>query len=207
MIIRFNYAWYVIVVIFVTNISFPNTDFLNSLSKEKFISLFGPEKNIKKYFCSLIKQEEKFIRISIYNLTCKDVADQLIKAKKRNVSIEIITYKDGLKCRGEQITRLWRAGIPIYVATSRLMHNKYVILSKVVWTGSGNFSENGLRLNYENFIVFKNRNLVYKYRNNFDLIKNKIKKQPSRIINIIPRGSNKVKCTVFLVNGMIKNIK
>lgn len=192
-------------------------DFITQLRSNYIVPLFTYHDNLKQCLIDLIQGEKKAIHIVAYNLTNYDVVQQLLKARERKVKIEVITGLDGVRCNGEQITRLSQAGIPTYIISSGnvLMHNKYILFSNndlllkpksIVWTGSANITERGLTKNYENVTVLMGRAIFDSYLCNFDFLKKIAQQQTSSVVRLAGANS-KAQLILPLVQGMISSSK
>lgn len=202
------------VTVYAVTPEFIARDFVNQLKSNCVTAFFTYQHNPKKCLLHLIQNEKKAIQIAAYNLTCQQVVDELLKAKKeRKVKIEVITGLDGIRCHGEKITHLSKAGIPTFVISSGnvLMHNKYILFEQnifskwLLWTGSANITERGLTKNYENVTVITEPKIIQNYQNNFNFLKKLAQKSPS--ILRLACGNSKTILILSLVRGMISSIR
>ena len=99
-------------------------------------ALFSPEDDVKSVLIGLINQEKKHISLAIFTLTDKDIAQALIDAYDRKVSIEIVTDRTTYMSDYSKIPLLAKKNITIYIypqlknidkAAASLMHNKFII--------------------------------------------------------------------------------
>lgn len=133
----------------------------------------------------LIKNSEKSINISVFYLTHKDVAGELIRAHNRGVEIKIIIDATSA-CNGYTKHEILReVGIPVKVENwggkmhmkSASVDNKYLILGSMNWTSAGD------RANDENTLIIKNKKLANEYNQFFEEIWNTI---PEKYLNYNP---------------------
>lgn len=144
---------------------------------------FSSQDHLGDKLNDLIAKENRSIRIAIYGFFHREIADALIKAKKRGVDIEIIVDPFSVKKRSP-LKRMARAGIPIYVwdappgqnGKSPLMHNKFSVFGdRVVWTGSFNFTFEADRFHSENAVVIASDIAASRYLEEYQKIKSKAK--------------------------------
>ncbi len=141
-------------------------------------------------------QAQQTIDLAVFELNSRPIADALIAAHDRGVTIRLVTDDDhGLDvslyeaylAAGEDdredildqmeeepddtlLDELYDAGIPIVDDDrSALMHNKFIIIDGIdVWTGSMNLTVNGSYRNNNNFLRLRNRLVADDYQAEFD---------------------------------------
>ncbi len=188
--------------IFTTHLCKPVFDLSKILIKNNCIkhALFSPRDNIRQYIIELIKNEQKEIKIAIYSFSDKYIMQELIKAKKRNVKIDIILDSSNLYDRPEKIFALYNNGINLSVFNTSalmkkkskskksllpLMHHKFIIFEKninnksILLTGSFNLTYSANVLNCENIVILDDVLLLELYNSEF----NNIKKNSSPLEN------------------------
>lgn len=148
--------------------------------------LFSNNDPVQEKLLNLIACETESIKIAVFRLSDKIVANKLIEQKKAGVSIEIITDAGGLDTRINQILRLHEAGIPIYIyppSKTRnqytLMHHKFSLFAHngrqrepIIWTGSYNFTTAASAHNQENVLIIYGDQLIYqKFLYEFEQLK------------------------------------
>ena len=108
------------------------------------------------------------IDAALYQLSSEPIADALIEAHRRGVSVRLVTESDYM---GEpQIKRLQAAGIPVAddAAHDGLMHHKFIVIDeRYVWTGSYNTTYNGSYKNNNNVIWIDSLPLAYNFTQEF----------------------------------------
>lgn len=127
-------------------------------------SKLSPENALK----DLIKKTQKSLDGAFYEIKSNSITDELINAKKRGVTVRLVTEKDNFNTK--QVTRLLKAGIPV-VPDNRngKMHNKFAIFDKsTLWTGSYNITDNGSRKNNNNSIAIKSPQMCEIYTSEFN---------------------------------------
>ena len=116
---------------------------------------FSPNGGCDKAVISWIDKSSSTLDIAIFTLTKDDIADSIIRAHKRGVKVRVIADNMQSKCKGADIDRLSRSGIPVVIPKHQgFMHNKYIVIdSSTVVTGSYNFTNNATFKNDENLII------------------------------------------------------
>ena len=100
---------------------------------------------------SKINKEQKAIFVQAYSFTSVPIINALLHAKQRGVDVIIILDK-GQK-NNKQLRTLIQAGIPICIDNKvRIAHNKIMIFSDNVETGSFNYSKSAQYNNAENMV-------------------------------------------------------
>lgn len=139
-------------------------------------SFFAPDDDIKSILINLIKAEKEKILMAMYWMTQKEIADALIDAYERGVSVEVIADRSFGTDRYSKIPYLANNKIPVWVfqtdlKTNALMHNKFIVFKNVVWTGSYNFTNRANDSNQENVIITDDKDTVESFCNQFAKIK------------------------------------
>ncbi len=149
---------------------------------------FSPDDDLQQKLINLIEQEKKGIYLAIFTFTDKQIADALIRAKKRGVEVELIADPGFLHDRYTKIALLHPKGIKIFVydpkrspgnasTMSNIMHNKFAVFldnvdgKPLLWTGSFNFTKSARLSNQENVVVLNNPQIVERYREKFHALK------------------------------------
>ncbi|OBZ83439.1 Mitochondrial cardiolipin hydrolase [Choanephora cucurbitarum] len=117
----------------------------NALADGYFVrAFFFPSKDSFNAFMSALNSAKKTLDICVFAFTDDDVADALIAAKKRGVSIRIITDNQQAAGKGADAKRLQEQhGIPFKTDhTTGYMHNKFAIIDgATLINGSFNWSK------------------------------------------------------------------
>ena len=155
---------------------------------------FAPDDDdVCSVLCSLIEHEQERIRIAVFSFTDKDIAQALVRAKDRGVSVEIITDLSNVYNQYNKIDELKKKGVSVFIykpqkGKSGLMHNKFGLFSKNVQdrsfllTGSFNFTRSGHKHNRENVVIFDDKSVIRKFEMQFKSIKQNTKVHQPRSI-------------------------
>lgn len=125
-----------------------------------------------KALISLINSSKKNLDIAIYSITKSDIVNSVVNAKKRGVSIRIITDNAEAKSKYEiqELDYIKNARIPVKVNTHKgLMHIKMTIKdANVAAVGSYNYTNDATYYNDELFVVINNKNALNKLEEHFN---------------------------------------
>lgn len=126
---------------------------------------FAPEEDCVAFAVDAINRAERQILVNAYGLTKgSGIVEALIRAKQRNVDVELIADKTTPCERGSGIEPLARAGVPIWIDRGvRIAHSKAMTIDrKVVLTGSMNFTS-GAGQNSENVALISSETVAAAY--------------------------------------------
>ncbi|NGX39344.1 MAG: Phospholipase D [Chlamydiae bacterium] len=162
---------------------------------------FSSQDALESCLVDLIDQEEKSIKVAIYQLTHYSIAKALIRAKKRGVRVEVLIDPASIRARSS-VKRLVENSVSVSVwdyqlSTSvrkplkrmkPLMHDKFVIFGEdLVWTGSFNFTNNGAMRNQENAVTIKNREIARQFNNHFLHMKERESRPFAEYMTLYPK--------------------
>jgi phosphatidylserine/phosphatidylglycerophosphate/cardiolipin synthase-like enzyme len=160
-------------------------------------AFFSPDDAIKPLLIGLIEAERKRILVAIYTFTEKDIAQALVDAHDRGVSIEVVADRSYGSDRYSKIPLLANSHIPVWIyqsdvdeRKSSLLHHKFCIFEDTVdhkallWTGSYNFTQRATLRNQENVVVLDNVNMIEQFKQQFEKLKARsllISGQPGKV--------------------------
>jgi phosphatidylserine/phosphatidylglycerophosphate/cardiolipin synthase-like enzyme len=127
---------------------------------------FSPDEGAEQVLVDNIDRAKKSVRIQAYLFTAPPIADALIAAHNRGVSVEVLVDKKMRTAPKSQTARVAQAGIPLlFDEVHHTAHNKIILIdgNKVI-TGSYNFAKNIDRKNAENFVILESVPLYDQYR-------------------------------------------
>lgn len=129
----------------------------------------------KSLLLNAIKGANQTLDIAIYNLQDKDIAAAILQAKKRGVSVRLIT--DAKKAEKSERAAILKSftdnGIAVRTNRTQKMHLKMTTVDKtLVTTGSYNYSEASAYENQEQLLTIKNKELVKECTNHFTALWN-----------------------------------
>lgn len=120
---------------------------------------------------SMINGAKSSLDIAIYSFTDTDIADAVISAKRRGVSVRVISDRECSQnsSQARVLNELKSAGIPVKLNThTGLMHLKVTIADKsVVTTGSFNYTKSAENENDEVFVVLNSKQAARNFDSQF----------------------------------------
>jgi len=131
---------------------------------------FSPKGGCTDAIINELKQAKESIFVQAYSFTSEPIAQALTDAHKRGVKVEIILDKGQRTAKYTQANVVAQTGIPTYIDRKHaIAHNKIMIIdSKVIITGSFNFSKSAEEKNAENLLIIKDQpELVKQYIDNY----------------------------------------
>jgi len=134
---------------------------------------FSPKGGCEQAIMQAINDAKKNILIAMYQFSDYDIITAVKEAKKRGVDIEIIVDGDAVQNFRELMEELISAGIPVKFTFGKgIMHNKFAVIdTKIVITGSYNWTKNAREDNFENLLVIKSPEIALIYAKEFAKIK------------------------------------
>lgn len=146
---------------------------ISTTYKPYITAYFSPKGGCEKAILEWINRANKSIHIMIYSFTLDSISDALISAYKKGIEVLIIFEKEQISKYSEDI-KLKNAGIIVrYDNNPALMHNKVMIIdSKVVLTGSFNWSAQAEDKNNENLLIIIDNEIAELYEKEFQEIWN-----------------------------------
>lgn len=145
-----------------------------------------------------IDAAQSSVRIAVFEFDVPALADALLRAKERGLTVEMVVDADNLESAdgADQMGRIEAADIPVtYDKRTAFMHNKIVLIDdKIVWAGSMNLKMTEIYRNNNNFLRMGVPALVANYRQRFaDLFAGRMGGQaPANTPNPIIRLDNGV---------------
>ena len=131
---------------------------------------FSPNGGCTDAILCQINQAKTEILLQAYSFTSKPIAQALIRAQKRGVRITAVLDKSNRRRKYSAATFLKNMGIPVFIDDKHaIAHNKIMIIdSRVVITGSFNFTMAAENKNAENLVILDDLpDLTRAYQENF----------------------------------------
>ncbi len=132
---------------------------------------FSPGGNCARQVVYWIGRANSSIHVLIYSFTLDSIGNALIQAKqsKPNLDIRVVWDESNVKESGSEYQKLLDAGFQIHVDhRNGLLHDKYAIIdSRIVLTGSFNWTNSANETNRENLIVLNSETVASAYEKNF----------------------------------------
>lgn len=124
--------------------------------------MFTPGQNCTQRIINRINAAKKSILIQSYSFTSQKIADALINAAKRGVTVILIVDKSQQK---NTLILKMAQHFPVFIdRVAGIAHNKVIIIdSKIVLTGSFNFTQAAQYRNVENSVELISLEIAKKY--------------------------------------------
>ena len=134
--------------------------------------LFSPGTDILESISDLLKQAHHTLDICVFTITDERLATDILNCHNRGVKVRIITDDEKMYDHGSAINGLRNAGIPVKIDHSRYhMHHKFGIIdSRIVFTGSFNWTYTASKHNQENLLITTNFDIVRQYEEQYKLL-------------------------------------
>lgn len=138
------------------------------------------ENRLSETSCSLIAallilQATKKIRVSAYHLTSHRITDALCYAKlKKNLDIEVYIDNQSMNSNSRAaVLKMYLCDISVFVNCQlKIHHDKVILLDEMcLLTGSYNFADRAENVNFENYIVTLDADLVEAYEERLKNVK------------------------------------
>jgi len=140
-----------------------------------FAVCFTPFHPCNEFILDLLNNAQRSIKVQAYGMSNCAIIRALVDAKKRGVEVTILLDKGALLSKYNFILfDLHKSGIPFLIDyQTGIAHNKLIIVDdEYVETGSFNYYQDIEKINAENLLIIKSKNLVPYYVANFDKLKN-----------------------------------
>jgi phosphatidylserine/phosphatidylglycerophosphate/cardiolipin synthase-like enzyme len=127
--------------------------------------LFSPGTDILESISDLLSQSRETLDICVFTVTDERLASNILNCFQRGIKVRIITDDDKIYDHGSVIKDLRNAGVPVKIDHSRYhMHHKFGIIdSRIVFTGSFNWTYTASNHNQENLLITTNYDIVNQY--------------------------------------------
>ena len=132
------------------------------------VPVFSPY-NSEEIF-NLIKNAKNEIKLEVYEFSSNSLADALIDARQRGVSVEVVLEPSVYQNNGI-FNKLINNGIDVNWASKKFhnTHSKFVIIDdNIVFVGSMNWSENALKNNREASVIIYSQKVSEGFEKIFD---------------------------------------
>jgi mitochondrial cardiolipin hydrolase len=130
---------------------------------------FSPGEQCLQAITSSIQEAIHTLDICVFTISDDRITSQILACYQAGKQVRIITDNEKLHDMGSDIKQLAQAGIPVMVdRTANHMHHKFAIVdSRLVLTGSYNWTRSAAAHNHENILVTNNKQVVRQFREEF----------------------------------------
>ncbi len=135
--------------------------------------IFGPQESPQSRIIDEIENADSVIKFCIYAFTVDDIADAFIDAHNRGVQVMGIFDNQQIYDTPTTYFDLQAAGVDVYESTAPYaFHHKFILIdpdedNATVITSSGNWSNNGMFNNDENFVIIQSESVAEDFSNEF----------------------------------------
>ena len=141
---------------------FTSTLFANEVNLNQNHVYFFPKQadEAKDKIVELIANSKDTIKISMYNLSYKKFAKELVEASKKGVKIQVILDEKKVEEDDEIYKYLKKNDIEIIISKKKL-HTKIAIFdNKIALIGSLNWTKESFEENYESLLMSNNKEII-----------------------------------------------
>lgn len=137
---------------------------------------FSPGTDILESISDLLRQCRKSLDICVFTITDERLAQDILYCHQRGIRVRLITDDDKIHDHGSAIRDLKNAGIAVKTDHSRYhMHHKFGIIdSRIVFTGSFNWTYTASKHNQENLLVTSNFEIAKQYAEEYEQLWNEM---------------------------------
>ncbi len=137
--------------------------------------LFCPADGCAERLIAEIDGATSSVHTAIYYFTHPDIADAMIRARERGVTVQVLVEGEADVPGGanyDTVQRLLAAGIPCRDdANPAIMHDKFTIIDgAVVTTGSFNYTVSADEENNENLVILSSSRMAEAFEDEFDYL-------------------------------------
>jgi phosphatidylserine/phosphatidylglycerophosphate/cardiolipin synthase-like enzyme len=133
---------------------------------------FSPGLDIIESISDMLKRANKSLDLCVFTITDERLAADLVDCLERGIKVRLITDDEKIYDHGSAIMDLKNAGIPVKIDHSRYnMHHKFGIIdSRIVFTGSFNWTYTASKHNQENMLMTSNFDIVKQYVEQYEVL-------------------------------------
>jgi len=137
---------------------------------------FSPGNECAYRIIDLLTAAERTADICVFTIADDRLSSAILNAHKRRVRVRILTDNDKAFDTGSDIEQFRRAGIPVRADCGPdHMHHKFAVFdSRILLTGSFNWTRSASEVNQENIIVSSDERLVAPFIKEFEALWGKL---------------------------------
>lgn len=135
---------------------------------------FSPEGGVKQAVIDAADRAHKKIYVAAYKLESPGIAQALINAARRGVSVEVVLDAKKMHSKASRKKELSEAGIPVYADNMhKTFHDKFMVVDGLrVATGSFNYKDSSDTRNAENLVLIESSDLAARYEADWEKPRN-----------------------------------
>lgn len=130
---------------------------------------FTPASDCETQIVRQIEGAKREILVQAYVFTADPIAEALISAHRRGVSVSVLLDKSQLNVTKAKAKKTHKAGVSVSVDGSHsIAHNKIILIDgKTVITGSYNFTKSAATRHAENVVFIRDPEIFQQYLSNW----------------------------------------
>ena len=131
---------------------------------------FSPGGQCTQFVEQAIAAAQRSILVQAYSFTSQTIAEALIAAHERGITVKILVDRSQLTARGSKVKLMVEKGIPLSIdVVPGIAHNKVMIIDNAyVLTGSFNWTHAAEYRNAENLLFIRDENTSKVYRDQWE---------------------------------------
>ena len=135
---------------------------------------FSPHGGCTEAAVGSIGQSKSTILVQAYSFTSRPIADALLAARARGVTVRVISDRTNETGRGSVTQALQAAGIEVvYDEVHKIAHNKVMVIDgETVLTGSFNWTASAENVNAENLLILHGAEVAQAYAERWEELRN-----------------------------------
>ncbi len=130
---------------------------------------FSPQGGCTAALVNALNDARETVLVQAYTFSSAPIAKALVEAHKRGVKVQVILDKSQRTDKYSRAAFFKNAGIPTFIDDKHaIAHNKVMVIdSRIVITGSFNFTREAEEANAENLLVIRDSAMAEKYADNW----------------------------------------
>jgi phosphatidylserine/phosphatidylglycerophosphate/cardiolipin synthase-like enzyme len=131
---------------------------------------FTPGTNCTELIVQALGASKRTVLVQAYSFTSAPIAQALLKAHQRGVSVQVILDKSQRSEQYSSADFLANQGVPVVIDEKHaIAHHKVMVIDgETVLTGSFNFTKAAQEKNAENLVIIRDPALAAQYAQNWD---------------------------------------
>jgi phosphatidylserine/phosphatidylglycerophosphate/cardiolipin synthase-like enzyme len=130
---------------------------------------FSPNGGAARAVARAVEGAKKSVHAAVFCFTEREIAQALLAAHRRGVDVKVVLGKEEKENEFSKLNYLLKGGIDVRIdSRSGLMHDKFAVVdTRIVITGSFNWTASAETMNRENLLVLDDEGLAKKYEKEF----------------------------------------
>ncbi|MGD1001637.1 MAG: phospholipase D family protein [Candidatus Brocadiia bacterium] len=130
---------------------------------------FSPQGGCTAAVVNAVNGAKETVLVQAYSFSSVPIAKALVSAHERGVNVQVILDKSERTEKYSRATFFKNAGVPTFIDDKHaIAHNKVMVIdSRIVITGSFNFTREAEESNAENLLVIRDSSMAQKYADNW----------------------------------------